>query len=142
MMRTRLLPLTGLAVLCLSPVLFAHHSISAGYFVDRTIQLTGVVTEVDWSNPHVGYFVDVADSSGAIRNWNVEALAPHLMIKGGIERAAVKIGDRVTFTGYAAKNFPFVKQAMAMTRMALPGGKTVEIDPLHWTMQPPPPAPK
>ena len=139
----RLLPVTGLAALCLSSVLSAHHSLSAGYFLDHTIQLTGVVTEVDWSNPHVRYFVNVADSSGAIRNWNVEALAPHLMIKGGIERAAVKIGDRVTFTGYAGKNLsPAVKQAVAMTRMALPGGKNVEIDPVHWTMQPPSPAPR
>jgi hypothetical protein len=123
----------ALPVFCLSTALFAHHSLNNGYNLDRTIALTGVVAKVDWANPHVQYYVDVVDSSGKITNWKVEALAPHAMIKSGIDRAAIKIGDRIILAGYEGKNVPnFVTQTVAMTRLTLPGEKSLDVDPTRW----------
>jgi len=122
--------------LCLSALCGAHHSLVKSYDLDHTVQITGVVTEVEWVNPHVRYFVDVAENGGA-RNWNVEAMAPHMMISSGIDRNTVKVGDRIALTGYPGKNIaPGVKQALAMTRAVFAGGQRVEIDPVHWTMNP------
>jgi hypothetical protein len=133
----RRLTAAGLAVLCLSTTLFGHHSLNNGYNLDRTITLEGVVAKVDWANPHVQYYVDVMDSSGQITNWKVEALAPPAMIKSGIDKAAIKIGDKMILVGYEGKNLPgFVKNAVVMTRLTLPGGKNLEIDPTRW--MPPP----
>jgi len=140
-MRNRLIS-AGLGVLCLSTVLVAHHSLKGEYDLDRLTQIKGVVTEVQWVNPHVRYYVDVADAAGLVSTWNVEALAPHAMIKSGFAKTTLGVGDRVTVSGYSGKNLsPFIKKALAMTRIALPDGKTVNVDPTGW-MQSDPALPK
>jgi hypothetical protein len=76
----------------------AHHSVAATYDTDKKITLHGAVTQLDWRNPHVFYFIDVADASGKLTNWAIEASTPNQLYRAGWRKDDVKIGDTVTLT--------------------------------------------
>ena len=84
------------------PVL-AHHSLEAEYNLNQSITLTGTVRKIDWSNPHVHFFIDVKDADHTA-NWEVEMGSPNAQILGGWKIDTVKPGDRVTVTVYRARN--------------------------------------
>ena len=74
----------------------AHHSVAATYDVDRKVTLSGKVTQLEWKNPHVFYYIDVTDPSGKTTNWAVEASTPNQLYRAGWRKDDVKIGDAVT----------------------------------------------
>jgi hypothetical protein len=80
---------SGLAVL-------AHHSAAPAYDVDNKITLRGKVTQVEWKNPHVFYFIDVTDTAGKVTNWAIEASTPNQLYRAGWRKDDLKIGDTVT----------------------------------------------
>jgi hypothetical protein len=84
--------------------LFAHHSFSAQFDAAKPVILEGVVTKVDWFNPHVYFYVDVKDAKGATANWACETGAPNGLIRQGWKRDSLKVGDRVTVSAYLAKD--------------------------------------
>ena len=92
--RTLLALLVGF--LCSGLNLLAHHSVAATYDTDKKITLHGAVTQVDWKNPHVFYFIDVTDSAGKVTNWAIEASTPNQLYRAGWRKDDVKIGDTVT----------------------------------------------
>jgi Family of unknown function (DUF6152) len=72
--------------LILSPALllsrssaYAHHSFAAEYDTDKQVQITGTVTKVEWTNPHVHFYVGVKNDQGEVVNWNIE-LGPPLIL--------------------------------------------------------------
>jgi hypothetical protein len=77
----------------------AHHSAAAAYDTANKITLKGTVTKVEWKNPHVFYYLDVVDGSGAVANWAVEASTPNQLYRNGWRKDDLKIGDPVTVTG-------------------------------------------
>jgi hypothetical protein len=85
------------------PVL-AHHSFAAEYESKDPVTLTGVITKVEWTNPHIYFYVDVKDASGTVVNWAVEGYPPNTLKRTGFTRDDLKVGDTVTFTGYRAKD--------------------------------------
>jgi len=97
------LPLAGLAVLLAAIPLAAHHNFAAAYDASATITLTGVVTKVDWTNPHVYVYLDVKDESGKVVNWGLEGYPPNTLKRTGFTRDIVKEGDTITITGYRAR---------------------------------------
>jgi hypothetical protein len=84
--------------------LLAHHSFSAEFDATKSITLTGVVTRVDWANPHVYFFVDVKDSKGAVVNYACETDGPNALIRRGWKRDSLKAGDQITVDAYLAKD--------------------------------------
>jgi hypothetical protein len=74
----------------------AHHSFDAEYDASRTATLTGIVTKVDWINPHAFISVTFKDERGAARNFTVELGPPYALTRGGWKRDTVKIGDKIT----------------------------------------------
>jgi hypothetical protein len=93
----------GLLVLGL-PVL-AHHSFSAEFDGTRVLHLEGVITKVDWVNPHSWWYVDVTDSKGVIEHWNIQSDSPIQLRRVGINRGNFgKPGDRVKIIAYPAKD--------------------------------------
>jgi hypothetical protein len=92
--RTLLVLLVGFV--CTSLTLLAHHSVAATYDTDKKITLHGAVTQVEWKNPHVFYFLDVADAAGKVTNWAIEASTPNQLYRAGWRKDDVKIGDTVT----------------------------------------------
>jgi hypothetical protein len=92
-------------VLVLLPsALRAHHSFGAEYDGNQPITLTGVVTKIEWTNPHSFLFIDVADASGNKANWKLEGYPPNVLSRTGWKRnVTVKVGDTITVTGWRAR---------------------------------------
>ncbi|HTW67626.1 MAG TPA: DUF6152 family protein [Bryobacteraceae bacterium] len=93
----------GLLLLAAAPI-FAHHSVSAEFDVNRQITYTGVITRVEWSNPHIYFYVDVKDSRHRVTNWAFEGAGPNTLARMGWLRSTLKVGDRVTVVAYPARD--------------------------------------
>jgi hypothetical protein len=76
--------------------MLAHHSAAAAYDTANKITLKGTVTKVEWKNPHVFYYLDVADGAGNVSNWAIEASTPNQLYRNGWRKDDVKMGDAVT----------------------------------------------
>lgn len=83
---------------------WAHHSFAAEYDGKRAVKLTGAVTKIDWSNPHVYFYIDVEDEAGHVANWAFEMGAPGALKNTGWTRTSMKIGDVITVEGTQAKD--------------------------------------
>ena len=93
----------------------AHHSFAAEFDRNKTVDLTGVVTRLDWINPHAFVYIDVKDASGKVTAWEVELSSPNGLIRRGWTRNSLKVGETVTLTGYRAKNGANVVSAGRVT---------------------------
>jgi hypothetical protein len=82
----------------------AHHSGAAVFDQDKPINLTGVVTKVEWVNPHAHFYLDVKDATGKVTNWNLELASPNVLVRNGWKRTSVKEGDTVSITGQQARD--------------------------------------
>jgi Family of unknown function (DUF6152) len=83
----------------------AHHSFAAEFDSEKPITLTGIVTKVEWTNPHVWFYVNVKDpNTGVTTNWGAEMGPPHGLQRRGWRQNTLKIGDAVTVAGSLAKN--------------------------------------
>ena len=102
----------------------AHHSFEAEYDSRRPITLTGVVTKVDWINPHAYVFLDTKGDDGMVKNYRVEMGPPYALVRGGWKRDTLKIGDTVTIEGAAmAKDGSYGAGSMPTTQMVLATGQ-------------------
>jgi hypothetical protein len=82
----------------------AHHSFAAEYDSHTLITLTGVVTQLDWTNPHIYIHLDVKDASGKVTSWSLEGYPPNTLKRTGFARDSLKEGQTVTITAYKAKD--------------------------------------
>jgi outer membrane usher protein FimD/PapC len=96
--------MAALAGLCLASQSYGHHAFSAVYDVDQVLEVTGVVTEVEWTNPHVRFYVEVKDANGSATNWDFELQSVNTLTRAGWTRHALQVGDVVTVVGYRARN--------------------------------------
>jgi Family of unknown function (DUF6152) len=99
-MRKKLVNCLALGVISGAP-LFAHHGTSVTYQTDKTITMTGTVTEFSFSYPHPQLYFDVKDADGNVQHWGSEFAPTPLMMKNmnvGWTRDSIKAGDTVTIT--------------------------------------------
>ena len=82
----------------------AHHSFAAEYDAKKPVELKGVVTKVEWTNPHAHFYLDVKDGGGVVANWNLELASPNMLIRNGWKRTSLKIGDQITVNASRAKD--------------------------------------
>jgi len=83
----------------------AHHSFSAEFDASKPIELTGIVTKVEWTNPHVWFYINVKDeATGEVANWGAEMGPPHGLQRSGWRRETLKVGEQVTVSGFLARN--------------------------------------
>src|SRR2546422_10857709 len=97
-----LLPAVGLGVLLAAAPLVAHHAIQAKFDDKKAMTLRGLVTKVDWLNPHVHVFMNVQNGN-AISNWAIELESPVDLQKSGWNRDTLKPGEASTVQGIAAR---------------------------------------
>jgi len=106
-----LLALSGFVV---SRPLFAHHS-SAAYDMEHPVNMKGVVTSMEWTNPHVFIFLDVRDDSGSVEEWRVEGNSPNMLFRVGWKKEMIKAGDPLVVNGAPAKNGSKILRLISLT---------------------------
>jgi Family of unknown function (DUF6152) len=116
-MRVRLVVVLGL-LLAAVPVL-AHHSFSSEYDATKPVTLEGLVTKVEWMNPHVYFYINVRDEAGKVANWALEMGAPSGLQRQGWTRNTLQIGDQVKVEATLARN----GSKLANARNVFKGGK-------------------
>jgi hypothetical protein len=94
----------GLALLLQSPVR-AHHAFAAEFDAEKPVKFTeAVVTRVQLINPHSWIYVDVTGSDGKVENWAIEAGSPNILMRRGITKDSIKIGQKIVVEGYQSKD--------------------------------------
>jgi hypothetical protein len=82
----------------------AHHSFAAEYDSKKPVELKGIVTKVEWMNPHVYFYVDVTDDKGKTTNWAFEMGPPRLLENSGWKKSTIKEGVEVVVQGSLARD--------------------------------------
>jgi hypothetical protein len=95
--------MAGIGLFSLVAPVVAHHSFSTEYDGGKTFDLKGTVSKVEWTNPHVRFYVDVVEQGGKMATWNMELASPSALARNGWTSRTLKVGDQVAVKGYAAK---------------------------------------
>jgi hypothetical protein len=83
----------------------AHHSFGAEYDSAKPVTLTGVVTKIEWTNPHSHFYVDVKDAKGRVAQWKFQGYPPSALYRTGWKKdVTMKSGDTVTVFGWRARD--------------------------------------
>ena len=96
--------MAGAGVLMLGLPAAAHHSFAAEYDATKKIELKGVVTKFEWTNPHAHFYIDVTGPAGKVAHWNLELASPNMMQRNGWTRHSLKEGDQVVVVASQAKD--------------------------------------
>ena len=98
----------------------AHHSFAAEYDGNKPITLKGVVTKMEWINPHAWLHLDVKNPDGSVTSWMIEGAAPNALIRRGWTKNSLLPGTEITVEGYLAKDGSKMANGREMT---LPDGR-------------------
>ena len=96
-----------------------HHSFAAEYDRETPVEFDGVVTRVEWKNPHAHFYVDVTNADGTVENWDMELASPNMLVRNGWKRNLLTEGLEIHVTGSHAKDGT---NTAATTLITLPGG--------------------
>src|ERR1051325_7957222 len=110
------------SVLAAAPALIAHHAIAAKFDDTKAITLNGIVTDVDWKNPHVHILINVKTGADVV-NWAIELESPIALQQSGWGSDTVQVGDTLTVQGISARNAS--KQAWARSVVMSKTGRQV-----------------
>ena len=100
----------------------AHHSFAGQFDRNLPVSFEGIVTGVEWQNPHVWFYVDAEDEDGNAIHWEAETTNPNTLLRRGWRHDDLKVGDRVSVEGFRAICCENVMNASTVT---LPDGRTV-----------------
>ncbi len=105
----------------------AHHSFGAEYDANKPITLTGVITKIEWTNPHSYFYMDVKDDKGKVANWKFEGYPPSVLVRTGWKKdVTMKPGDTVKVFGWQARDGTNWAHSREVT---LPDGKKLFFGP-------------
>ncbi len=95
--------------------LLAHHSFAAEFDASKAIRVTGTLSKVEWTNPHIYFYLDAKDEQGNAVKWTCESGAPGALSRRGFKRGDLKLGDTIVVDGYRAKNGSNLMDARRVT---------------------------
>jgi hypothetical protein len=96
--------LMTIAVVSSGVSIAAHHSFAAQYDSNKPITLKGGITRIEWANPHIYFYIDVAGPGGGTEQWAIEGGAPSTLYRAGWRKDSAKVGDIVTVSGFLARD--------------------------------------
>jgi hypothetical protein len=117
---TRVVLVAAVALL-FAPAVRAHHSFAVEYDADKPVEGTGIISKVEWTNPHMRIYVDVTDDKGVVTTWNLELGSPNSVVRRGWTRKDIKPGDKISFKGYGGRTILTRSVADSIT---LPDGRS------------------
>ena len=100
----------------------AHHAFAAEFDAKRPVKLRGVVTKMEWINPHAWIHVDVKKADNTVEEWMIETGTPNTLLRRGFTRDSLKAGTEVIVDGYQSKDGSLRANGRDIT---LPDGKTL-----------------
>jgi hypothetical protein len=92
--------ITGLAVAGWSAASWAHHAFAAEFDADKPVTFKGVITKMEWVNPHSWLHVDVKNTDGTVANWAIEAGTPNVLFRRGFTKDSLLPGTEIMIDGY------------------------------------------
>jgi hypothetical protein len=105
LIRTAIRLLATAALVCAAAGSQAHHSFAAQYDSNKPVKMTGVLTKLEWTNPHVYIYVDVTDeATKKVTNWAFEMGPPHMLQKSGWKKNELKHGEALEVDGWLARD--------------------------------------
>lgn len=105
------------ALACVALGSQAHHSFAAQYDSNKPVKMTGVLTKLEWTNPHVYIYVDVTDeATKKVTNWAFEMGPPHMLQRSGWKKNELKYGEVLEMDGWLARDGSHSANARRVTR--------------------------
>jgi Family of unknown function (DUF6152) len=104
-MRTIGIIITGLAIMVAGAgAAIAHHAFAAEFDSTKPVSLQGVVTKMEWINPHSWIHLDVKNADGTVTKWMIEGGTPNTLVRRGFTKDSLKVGTEIRVEGFRAKN--------------------------------------
>ena len=112
--------------------IFAHHS-EAGFDINKQVTIEGVITQVNWANPHSLFFVEVKqEGQASAQKWALEGPSPTMLSKEGWTKQTLNVGDKISATGNPSKTgrpMMLLKEVVAADGKRLATGIKANFDP-------------
>ena len=94
----------GLGLFCMAAPVVAHHSWTSDYDASKPVMVEGVVTKLEWTNPHTHFYVDSTDENGTVTSWNFEMASTLSLERAGWSRRTLPVGVEVTVGGFGGRS--------------------------------------
>ena len=101
---------------------YAHHSFSAVFDGTKPVSVTGTIVRVEWTNPHIWFYVEVAEPDGGVTEWAFSAAPPGVLMRRGITKNVLEVGSVVNVDGFRARDG---SNNASGGRVTLPDGRNV-----------------
>lgn len=101
---TKALALPIVVLLACAVSVAAHHSFAAEYDGSKPVDVTGTLTRVEWTNPHIWFYLDVKDDKGNVTHWGFSAAPPGVLMRRGIPKEVLKLGAVIHVQGFRARD--------------------------------------
>jgi hypothetical protein len=99
-----LIVILGGVLLAGAPPINAHHAFSSEFDANRPVALAGIVSQVEWTNPHAWIHIEASQPDGTVQRWTIEVATPNTLLRRGLRKNDLLAGAKVLVNGYRAKD--------------------------------------